>query len=480
MSVAKTALWIAELQMMEVTQEISQVWLQPFPLKANDNIVEGNALRMDWNDVLPVEECDYVIGNPPFLGYSNLDESQKEDRRLIFGRVQTVDYVACWYHLAVDYMKNTAVRAAFVSTNSVCQGQQVEPIWKPLFDRGMHIDFAWTTFVWNNEAADQAHVHVVIVGFSYVGEGPRRLFAADGASRECENINGYLAAAVDVFVTKRNKPICNVPEMSQGFKPADHGCLLMRQDELDEMLVNDPSTVEFVRPFSMGADFINGDNRYCLWLQDVAESEIDIHPKIRRRVEECRIWRSQQTKTGDAYKLKNTPQLLRPCNKFHDRTYIGFPKVTSGRRRYIPLGFVTNGMIPGDMLYFVETDSLYHFGVAMSQFQNAWMRIVAGRLKSDYRYSNTLVWNNFVWPDAEEKQQKAIAKTAQGILDARANHPGATLADLYDPERMPADLCAAHEANDAAVESAYGVNFNGDEEKIVAHLFKLYSQLTGE
>lgn len=486
-SVAKTALWIAEEQMMEATQEVVLVPFNFLPLKSNSNIHEGNALRMDWSETLPAEKCSYICGNPPFIGYSNHSKEQQEDRTLIFGKVKTVDYVACWYKKAAEYMKDQHIRAAFVSTNSICQGQQVEPIWRPLFEDRIQIDFAYRSFVWNSEATDQAHVHVVIVGFSRESVEPKLLF--DGSvCNETEHINGYLADAADVFVSKRSKPLCNVAEMAQGFKPADNGCLLLSAQEYQEALTSDSSASEWIRPFSMGEDFIKGKDRYCLWLnKDGSWKDISY---IQSRVDACAKWRSGQTQTGDAYKLKDVPFLLRPCGKFKDETYIGVPKVSSERRSYIPLGFVKNGMIPGDKLYFVSSDSSYVFGVLMSQFHNAWMRVVAGRLEMRYSYANTIVYNNFVWPGALENPDVPVEEAvpsevctkvescAQAVLDARDNYPDKSLADLYDPDKMPSDLLAAHKALDAAVEEAYGVDFNGDEEKIVSYLFNLYSEMT--
>ena len=479
-SVARTALWIAEEQMMEATQEILQ---QPFdflPLKSNGNICEGNALRMDWNEVIPAESCSFICGNPPFLGYSNLSPSQKEDRAAIFGKSGGIlDYVSCWYKKAADYSAGTHLRCAFVSTNSICQGQQVEPLWKSLFASGIRINFAHQTFVWNSEAIDEAHVHVVIIGFSRERDDFCLLFSRHGESR-VGHINGYLSAAPSVFISKHSKPLCNVPEMAKGFQATDNGCLLLSAEEHDAMVAEDPLAAQFIRPFSMGADFINGNRRYCLWLSGLKQSEWECCLPVKKRVDACREWRSGQKPTGDAYKLRNTPQLLRPCGKFRDGVYIGVPKVTSGRRRYVPMGFVTNGMIPGDKLYFIPTDSLYVYGVMMSQFQNAWMRQVAGRLKSDYSYANTIVYNNFIWPDPNSEQRAEIEACAQRVLDIRDYYPEKSLADLYDPEEMPSDLFAAHKALDASVEAAYGVDFGGDEELIVAHLFALYSEITGE
>lgn len=478
--VAKTALWIAELQMLDETRQILSMWIDPLPLETNDNIHEGNALRLDWNDVLPASECSYVIGNPPFIGYANLTAEQKKDRTAIFGKSGgTLDYVACWYKMSADYMRDTHAHAALVSTNSICQGQQVEPLWKPLFADGIHIDFAWRTFVWNNEATDQAHVHVIIVGFSRETANTKRLFDGD-SMRTCANINGYLADTPNAFVSRSSMPICEgIPEMAKGFQATDHGYLLLSPEERADLLAKEPGAARWVRPFSMGAEFVNGKDRYCLWLEGITDEELAALPHVKERVDACRAWRLAQTQTGDAYKLRDTPHLMRPCGKFRDGIYIGVPKVTSGRRMYIPMGFVTNGMIPGDKLYFIPSDSLYVFGVLMSQFHNAWMRMTAGRLKSDYSYGNIITYNNLVWPDATESERAAIEDGAQAVIAARKAHPGDTLADLYDPDRMPDDLRAAHDALDAAVEAAYGVDFHGDKEKIVAHLFKLYAEKTG-
>ena len=352
----------------------------------------------------------------------------------------------------------------------------MQPIWEPLFNSGIHIDFAWQTFVWSSEASIQAHVYVVIIGFSRFGYQNKALYLRDGVKKLCSNINGYLMDGPNVFVDKRNKPICNVPEVCKGFQPTDNGFLLMYQEGYEKLISIDPSAQKWIRPFSMGADFIKGDKRYCLWLINASEEDIQSHPEIALRVEKCKNWRNEQKTTGDAFKLKDTPHLLRPCNKFHDVTYIGIPKVSSSRRNYVPFGFVADGMIPGDMLYFVETDSLFHFGILMSKFHNIWMKTVAGRLGDGYRYSNTIVYNNFVWPEATVEQKDAIEETAKAILNARSNYPNKSLAELYDPDKMPSDLLAAHKANDTAVEAAYGVDLNGDEEKIVTHLFKLYAE----
>lgn len=499
-SVALTALWIAELQANAEAQTIVYQVIDDLPLQDAANVVLGNALTTDWNSIIPAEQCDYIIGNPPFLGYSRLSAEQKQDRALIFGKSGGVlDYVACWYGKAASFMEaNREIEAAFVSTNSICQGQQVALLWQPLFGAGITINFAHRTFIWANESSDQAHVYCVIVGFSYRERKQKWVWdyrrpSADeratfdlpagaqiGERKPVSHLNGYLADAPDVFLARRLKPISDVPEMAQGFKPADGGNLLLSAEERDTMLAHEPEASHWIRKFSMGAEFINGVDRYCLWLPAVTPAAMKGLPSVRARVDSCREWRLTQIKTGDAYKLADTPHLLRPSGKFRDGTYIGVPAVSSERRKYIPMGFVDDGMIPGNKLYFIPTDSKYVFGILMSRVHNAWMRTVTGRLKSDYNYGNTTVYNNLVWPDVSSAQRTQIELLAQAVLDARANHPEATLADLYDPDNdfLYYDLVHAHRALDDAVERAYGLEPGCPESEIVAHLFKLYSEAT--
>ena len=477
-TVAETALWISRLKANGETSMFYDAGGDDFPLSEKAHIVEGNALRIDWNSLLPANECNYIMGNPPFVGYSNHSAEQQKDRASLFGKVKTVDYVACWYKKAADYISNLPIYCAFVSTNSICQGQQVQPIWEPLFNSGIHIDFAWQTFVWSSEASIQAHVYVVIIGFSRFRDERRSLFLKDGSETKSENINGYLQSAPNVFIIKRSKPICPAPSMFAGGKPTDGGYLLLTPDEKRELISKDSSCEKWIRPYSMGNEFINKIERYCLWLLDITTDELQDMPLIYERVCAVREMRLLSAKAATR-KRAETPWLFDEV-RYPKGIYIGIPKVSSSRRKYIPFGFVTNGMIPGDKLFFVETDSPYHFGILMSQFHNAWMRTVAGRLKGDYSYSNTIVYNNFVWPEATNLQKESIERTAKAILDTRSNYPNKSLADLYDPDKMPSDLLVAHKANDSAVEAAYGVDFNGDEEKMVAHLFKLYAEKAKE
>ena len=476
-AVARTALWIAEKQADADTASIVHRVYKALPLTDYGNIRQGNALRMDWNEVVTAEKCSFICGNPPFIGYSNLSESQKEDRASIFGKDGgTLDYVACWYKKSAEYMRGNHIRAALVSTNSICQGQQVTPLWRPLFADGIHIDFAHRTFVWDSQADDVAHVHVIIVGFSREDVSPKLLFDGDGC-REVDNINGYLASAPDAFVERRTKPICDVMEMVAGGKPTDGGFLLLTQDERDVLVAKEPKAEQWIRPFSMGAEYINGIPRYCLWLVDAEPSDLKGMPLVAERVRGVREFRLASKKAATRKKA-DTPWLFDEIRPPKGDSYIAVPAVSSGRRDYVPMGFVTNGMITGNQLYYISDAGLFEFGLLMSRIHNAWMRIVCGRLKSDYRYTNTIVYNNFVWPNPTNNQRATIEDCAQRVLEARDAHRGQSLADLYDPDFMPADLRSAHRALDAAVEAAYGVDFNGDEEKIVAHLFKLYAERT--
>lgn len=480
--VARTALWIAEKQADADTAKVTQRVYQELPLTDYEGIVNANALRIDWNDVVPADEVDYVLGNPPFIGYSNLNEEQKADRADIFGKTGGVlDYVACWYRKAADYTRETQARCAFVSTNSICQGQQVEPLWKPLFEDKVNINFAHKSFVWNSQAADEAHVHVVIVGFSRVNDTKKDLFDRSDSKSEVTHINAYLAAAPDAFVSRRAKPICDVPAMMAGGKPTDGGNLLLTQEERDELLCREPDAAPYIKPFSMGAEYINGIPRYCIWLDGVDPAVLTKLPLVRSHVQAVREFRLA-SKKATTQKKAATPWLFDEVRPPKGKSYIAVPKVSSGRRKYVPMGFVTNEMIPGDMLFSVSNAGLYEFGILESQFHNAWMRQVAGRLKSDYRYTNTIVYNNFVWPDASTEQHGYIESCAQEVLDARAEHPDATLADMYNPDNefLFPNLMKAHAELDAAVELAYGVDFNGDENKIVAHLFNLYAGKVGE
>lgn len=480
-TVAKTALWIAESQMMKETEGIVHMDLDFLPLKTNANIVEGNALGIDWDTVIDKNNLNYLYGNPPFRGSSRLSEEQIKDRESLFGSGGgELDYVACWYKKAADYIKGTTIECAFVSTNSICQGQQVAPLWKDLLSKGLIINFAYRTFIWESEASLQAHVYCVIIGFSYVSKSQKWIFENDGYRHDVDHINGYLIDAEDIFIEKRRKPLCNdVPCVIKGFQPTDNGNLVLSDEEKDELLKVEPAAEKWIRPFITAKEYINGKNRWCLWLTTISASELKSLPHVMDRVKKCGEWRQSQKKSGDAYKLRDIPMLMRPSSQFKEGNFIILPRHTGERRRYVPFGFSENGAIPGDSISLAPAADLYHFGVLCSNVHMAWMRAVCGRLKGDYRYTSDIVYNNFVWPSVSDAQRSEIEKTAKMILDARErafnNDSKNTLADLYDPITMPIYLRKAHTKNDAAVMKAYGMPIQDtDEAACVAWLMRLY------
>lgn len=486
-TVARTALWIAESQMMKETEDVVHMNLDFLPLKSYANIVEGNALRLGWEEVVAKEELDYIMGNPPFVGYSLQSSEQKADILSIYmdekGKpyktAGKIDYVAGWYFKAAKFMVGTKIRTAFVSTNSITQGEQVAGVWKPLYKRfGIHIDFAYRTFRWDSEASLKAHVHVVVIGFSSAeNKNPRLLFTSDRA-QIANNINCYLLDSSDIFIESRKKSLCEVPEISKGFQATDNGFLILNESEKSELLKEEPNAEKWIRRYSMGVEFINDIPRYCLWLVNISPSELRKLPRIMERVTACQKWRSEAPETGDAFKLKDIPHLFRPCKQFREATYIAIPLVSSSNRRYMPMGFINDGMIPGNNLFSVFGASLYHFGVLTSNVHMAWIRAIGGRLKSDWRYSKDIVYNNFPWPTPTDAQKVKIEQTAQAILDARDHYPDSSLADLYDESTMPPELRKAHQMNDKAVWEAYGKVWDiKSESACVAELMKMYQEL---
>ncbi len=486
-TVAKTALWIAESQMMKETEDILHTDLDFLPLKSYANITEGNALRIDWETVVPKDKLNYIMGNPPFVGYSLQSKEQKDDILSIYvdekGKpyktAGKIDYVAGWYFKASQMIENTNIRVAFVSTNSITQGEQVASVWKPLYDRfNIHIDFAYRTFRWDSEANIKAHVHCVIVGFSTaINQKPKRLYASERVQL-VDNINAYLFPSENIFIESRREALCQVPDISKGFQATDNGYLILNQSEKDELIKEEPEAVKWIRKYSMGVEFINNIPRYCLWLVDISPNELRKLPKIMQRVSKCHKWRCEAPKTGDAYKLRDVPHLFRPCKQFKNVPYIAIPLVSSSNRRYMPMGFIDNGMIPGNNLFSIFGATSYHFGILTSNVHMAWIRAVGGQLKSDWRYSKDIVYNNFPWCNPTDEQKTKIEQTAQAILDARALYPDCSLADLYDELTMPVELRKAHQANDKAVMQAYGFSLKMTESECVAELMKMYQELT--
>ena len=479
-TVAKTALWIAESQMMKETEDVVHMTLDFLPLKSYANIVEGNALRTEWTDVIPKYELDYIMGNPPFVGARMMGAEQKDDVNAIFPgwkNAGNLDYVSCWYKKAADLMVGTSIRAALVSTNSVTQGEAVANLWKPLFESGVHIDFAHRTFRWDSEAKIKAHVHCVIVGFSTApSTTPKTLFTSERA-QVVQNINGYLLDADNVFVESRSKPLCDVPEIGIGNKPIDGGNYLFTKEEMDEFLKIEPAAAKWFKPWYGSQEFINRCPRYCLWLGDCPPNELRKMPECMKRVEAVRQLRLA-SKSAGTVKLADTPTRFHVEN-MPEGHFIVVPEVSSERRRYVPMGFMDDSVLCSNKVRLMPNATLYHLGILTSNVHMAWMRAVCGRLKSDYDYSIKIVYNNFPWPAPTDQQRAKIEQTAQAILDARALYPDASLADLYDETTMPPELRKAHQQNDKAVMIAYG--FWGklnSEPACVSELMKMYQRLT--
>ena len=532
-TVATTALWISEAQMLAETERIIQHDIDFLPLKSYANIKEGNALRLPWDEwesekkvptifakqtvaytdlskiaptmaseplyynnleihtesvqVLPKKKpttyhvrFDYVMGNPPFVGARLMSESQKNDVLSVFGNMKNVgnlDYVSCWYKKAAALLQGTNTHAALVSTNSITQGEQVAILWKALAKMGIRIDFAYRTFRWDSEAEIKAHVHCVIVGFSCSESVKEKtIYLNDSQSIAASNINGYLIDSPDVFVESRKVPLSQVPEMLFGSMPNDGGNFILSEEEVAVMKSKYPESEKFIKKFLGAEEFINNKKRYCLWLVNASPAEMRKVPPIMERVANVQKLRSE-SKRAATQKLAATPTLFGEIRQPVSGTYLLVPSTSSEKRRYVPLGFLDCNVISSNANLIVPNASLYHFGILTSNVHMAWMRAVCGRLEMRYRYSASIVYNNFPWPTPTEAQKAKIEQTAQAILDARNKFPDCSLADLYDEAAMPPELRKAHQENDRAVMAAYGFNIKMSESECVAELFKMYQKM---
>ena len=480
-TVAKTALWIAESQMMKETEDIVHMNLDFLPLTTNAFIVEGNSLQINWESVVPKYQVSYIMGNPPFVGARVMSSEQKDDVREIFKgwkNVGNMDYVCCWYKKCADFMKNTSIRAALVSTNSVSQGESVANLWKPLLENDVHIDFAYRTFQWDSEAKIKAHVHCVIIGFSIAPYNkPKKIFI-DERYQIAKNINGYLLDAANVYVESRNKPICNIPEIGIGNKPIDGGYYLFEKKEMEEFIKQEPEAQKYFHQWYGSREFINRSPRYCLWLGECSPTELRKLPLCMERIKAVREYRLSSPSKG-------TVKLAEKPTRFHVENmpkgqYIVIPEVSSQRRRYVPMGYMDSSVLCSNKVRLMPDADLYEFGILESNVHMAWMRVVCGRLKSDYDYSIKIVYNNFPWPEPTAQQRQKIEQTAQAVLDARALYPDSSLADLYDELTMPPELRKAHHQNDMAVMQAYGFTKGSEayksEAACVVGLMKLYQK----
>ena len=534
-TVAKTALWIAESQMMKETEEIVDEDLDFLPLSTSATIVEGNALRIDWrylheepeiptirakktNLIYPMmvkekdveygeinlltdeigigkaqrkqeeNHYDYIMGNPPFVGASMMSAEQKKDATDIFGKIHlsnSIDYVGAWYHKATELIVDKNTKAAFVSTNSITQGEQVFPLWNGILKKGISIDFAYRTFKWDSESSDKAAVHCVVIGFSHHSEqsekstGNKNLYNADGSVEQTGNINPYLIDAPNVLIESHGgTPLCDIPKMTMGNKPTDDGNFIFSETEYNDFVAKYPKEAHLLHRYVGAKDFLNNDEvRYCLWLKDVNPAEFSKNKEIMRRLDAIKAFREKSSAEPTRksaltpWKFFSTPQKNGSC--------LCVPEVSSERRKYIPIGFLDENTIASNKMLIVPDATLFHFGVLMSSIHMAWTRVVSGRLKSDYQYSSAMVYNTFPWCNATNEQKEQIEKTAQAILNARAKYEGTTLAQLYgEHQYLYPELVKAHKENDKAVMSAYGFNPKMTESEIVAELFKMYKKLT--
>lgn len=485
-SVATTALWIAEQQMLQETQKIVSFNVNPLPLKFYHNIHEGNALRLDWSSVIAPDRLNYIMGNPPFVGARLMAQEQKDDLLEIFGKkwknLGNMDYVCGWYLKAAQMIAaNPAIRAALVSTNSITQGEQVANLWKPLFEQyNIHFDFAYRTFRWDSEADIKAHVHCVIIGFSSVAgdcQSPlKKIYLSDAQTSDASNINGYLLDGDNVWIESRNKPLCDVPEIGIGNKPIDGGFYLFTEPEMQDFIAKEPKSAAYFRPWFGAEEFINNKKRFCLWLGGCSPAELRAMPHCYERVMNVREYRLKSPSAGTV-KLADTPTRFHVEN-MPKGNYLLVPSVSSEKRRYVPLGFMSPDMLSSNLVLIIPNASLYHFGILTSNVHMAWMRVVCGRLEMRYRYSKDIVYNNFPWPTPTDEQKVKIEQTAQAILDARGKYPDCSLADLYDEVAMPPELRRAHQENDRAVMAAYGFSTKMTESECVAKLFELYQKLS--
>jgi len=483
-TVARTALWIAENQMMKATEDIIKLPLNFLPLKTNAHIVEGNALRIDWNDVVDKNELNYIMGNPPFVGARLMKQGsiQKKEVQDTFGKikdVQDLDYVTCWYKIAANYIQNTKIEVCFVSTNSICQGSQVPILWNILLNEfHIHINYAYQTFRWNSESLDQAAVHCVIVCFANYNRKSKYIYPLDSDKQIVKNISPYLTEGTDTFVVASKNALCNVPKMSFGNQPRDGGNFVISPDERTEILSKEPDLEKWLHPYIGAEEFIKGKKRYCLWLVHATPNDIKRSKILYNKVEAVRQFRlSSSAKTTNGY--AKVPNCFAQMTQPEGVDYLIVPRVSSENRIYIPIGFMLPDNISSDAVQIVPNATVFHFGVLTSNVHMAWMRAVCGRLEMRYRYSKEIVYNTFPWPEPTESQKRRIEETAQGILDVREKYADTPMSTLYDRTLMPNDLYKAHKANDKAVMQAYGMPIKEtDESACVAWLMRLYQKMT--
>jgi hypothetical protein len=484
--IAQVALWLVDHQMNMLVRERFGTYFIRIPLTAAASIHHASALVTDWESVIPKTELNYILGNPPFLGASVMSKEQKIETETIFEKMNNfgiLDYVTCWYKKAAQYIQETDIEVAFVSTNSICQGEQVPALWPEMMNKhGIKINFAHQTFKWSNEARGKAAVYCVIIGFSLTDRDRKKIYqyttvTAIPVETSVKQINGYLVDAPIIFIEKRTEPICNVPSMTKGSSPTDDGNFLLTLEEKETLLLSDENLAEIIRPFTGAKEFLHNIPRYCIWLKDISPSKYNHSKEIMSRLAKIKEFRSKSNRTA-TLKYAAYPSLFVEIRQ-PSTNYIIIPRHSSENRQYIPIGFLDQNVIAGDATAFIPNATLYELGIISSTMHMAWMRYVCGRLEMRYRYSNTIVYNNFPWPSPTEKQKQTIMKEAEGVLEARKKFTELSLAELYDTTSMLPELVKAHQKLDKAVESAYGRSFDDDSQR-VAYLFELYQKLCGE
>ncbi|MCL2353283.1 MAG: N-6 DNA methylase [Defluviitaleaceae bacterium] len=479
--IAQVGMWLVDHQMNLLFSDTFGEYHDRLPLTQSATIVHANALRIDWEDVMAKDELDYILGNPPFVGASMMTKEQKADAVEIFGKIKlsnSVDYVGAWFHKSAAYIQDTSIRVGLVSTSSITQGEQVAPLWGKMFgEYGISIDFAYRTFEWGNDAAGKANVYCVIIGFSKVEHDNKVIY--DGEEKiQAKNINGYLVDAPNVSITSRSKPLCDVPAMSLGNKPTDGGNLILTLDEKVDLLEKEPISENFVKIYLGAVEFLNGKERFCLWLKDAQFSDLKKSPMVLERIESVRQFRLASSAKPTRGKAE-TPHLFFFTSQ-PENDYLAIPEVSSGNRKYLPIGWLSKDIIASNKLLVVPQATLYHFGILTSNVHMTWMRAVTGYLGTSYQYSGGVVYNNFPWSEADDKQKAEIEKLAQKVLDSRAKYSGSTLADMYKTENQGwhQELWKAHRNLDAAIMELYGFPANYTEAQIVASLMEMYQKLT--
>jgi hypothetical protein len=482
--VATVGMWLVDHQMnLRIAEEFGQ-YHPRLPLTQSATIVHGNALRIDWESIVPKDELSYILGNPPYSGARTMLSRQKDDVLDIFARYHgagALDYVTCWFKKALDCIRGTKIEAAFVATNSITQGEQAEILWRYMFAYGTQINFAHQTFKWWNEAKGKAQVYCVIIGFAAFQRNKKTLFRYDTPTSqprktEVQFLNQYLAEALDIYVSARSRPLCDVPPMVFGSMPNDGGHLLLTPKERKQIVQNDGTIKDFIRPFVGAEEFINGTKRYCIWLQGISPSLYRNNKDIKTRIAKVKDHR-QNSKREITKQLAERPAEFGEIRQ-PNSDYLIIPSVSTCSRNYIPMGFAKKTTICSNLNLMIPHAALYHFGILTSRVHMAWIKYVCGRLGNAYRYSAKVVYNNFPWAETTDEQKTAIETLAQGVLDARAKFPDSSLADLYDPLVMPKELLQAHQALDRAVMKLYGFKKDVSETEIVAKLMEMYQKLT--